>query len=283
MKTAFRLALAVFSACAGLRAAAAPSSFLDLLLGRNDLEAITVTDMTPTGALRPSASPSHPVYYAAVSGGYRDLGGAKAGERPVGRSFVDETIVKLLAKQGYLPASAQHPAEIVLVWVWGTLNAERFYSPDGSHSIQLNHPQLERFLGGDKVGLTSRTASPFPEQTLLPGLFFAGSTAERLSVAAEDDLYIAVISAYDVASADRKHPTLLWNTRIGCPSRGFWLPDALPAMLAIGAPFIGRDTPQPVWIRASEKFKPDIRLGDPKVVEYLEANRPAVIQLEPKP
>lgn len=284
MKTALRLVLLTVSALLlpGVNAhAAESSSFLELLFGRNDLEAITVTDMTPAGARRPAASPARPVYYAAVSSGYRDLGGAKAGERPISRGFVDETLIKVLAKQGYLPASAQHPPEIVLVWVWGTLNAKRFFSPDGSHSIQLNHRQLMRFLGGDKLGLTSRVSASFPEQDLLPGLFFAGSTAERISITAEDDLYIATISAYDVPSHENPRPTLLWNTRIGCPSRGFWLPEALPSMLAIGAPFIGRDTPQPVCIRASEKFKPDVRLGDPRVLEYLEANRPSVVEMGP--
>ena len=260
---------------------ASHGSFLDLLFGANDLETITVTDFTPMGNLLRQPTADHPLYYAAISAGYYDFGAPKAGERPISRQLVDQTIVKILAKQGYLPAAPGKPADVILAWRWGTMNVEIFQDGSGMTFRRINEPQLLRFLGGAKLGLISKHRDPFPELTLQPGLFAIGGNAQNLIDVAQDDLYVAVISAYAVSLRDFKHAQLLWNTRISAPSRGFWLPDALPAMLAIASPYIGHETAKPVWIRASDKFKPDIRLGDLRVVEYLEKTPATVIRIGP--
>jgi hypothetical protein len=254
----------------------ATAGILDLLTSKNELEAITVTDMTKAGSLRRSPTPEHPVYFVAVSAGYRDLGGIKAGDKPVPRQVVNQTMLKVLAKQGYLPAIGDQVPDIVIVWSWGTLYAE--LSP--LSSMQVNHQQMVRFMGGAKFGLGALHDQAFPEQTLMPGLTFGGDVG-RLADVARDDLYMAVINAYDVRLSDDKGPVLLWNTRISCPSRGAWLPDAMPAMLAMAAPHIGRETTKPVWVRATEKFRPEVQLGDPKVVEYIERANPKVIEIGP--
>ena len=254
---------------------------MDVLLPRDELQTICVTDLTPAGRLRHLPSPTAPVYYVAVSAGYRDFGGVKAGERPVSRQLVNETMLKVLAKQGYLPVPPDQRPDVALVWTWGTLYVERWGgSLDGLNS-QLNEQQMLRFVGGDKLGLTSENDDPFPEQTLMPGLIYDGGDARNLRDVAHDDLYVAVIKAYDVRLRDLEHGVLLWNTRISCPARGYWLPEALPAMLAIASPNIGRETTKPVWIRATERFKPEVKIGDVKVLEYLENTKGAVVETGP--
>ncbi len=62
----------------------------------------------------------------------------------------------------------------------------------------------------------------------------------------------------------------MWLTKISCPSRGLALPEALPAMLAIAGPNIGRETAKPVWVKAAEQFRTEVKIGDPSVVEYLD-------------
>lgn len=257
------------------------AGILDFLFPANDLETITVTDFTPAGNLLRQPTADHPFYYVAISAGYRDLGGIKAGEKPISRQLVDQTMLKILAKQGYLPAAPGQRPDVVLAWTWGTLNVEIFHGGNGSVVRRVNERQLLRFLGGAKLGLISAHGDPFPEQTLQAGLIPLGGAARDLVEASTDDLYIAAISAYAVDSRDPKHPALLWNTRISAPSRGFWMPDALPAMLAIASPYVGRETNKPVWIRATEKFKPEIHLGDMRVVEYLEKTPAAVVVVGP--
>ena len=254
----------------------------DFLLPRHELQAITVTDFTPAGLQRRVPSPTTPLYYAAVNAGYRDFGGIMAGERMISSQVVNQTMLKVLAKQGYLPAGPNQRPDVILLWTWGTLNTERRHYPTDGYSPQINDRQILRFLGGEKLGLVSKYADPFPEQTLMPGLFYRGSEAQSFIDASSDDYFVAVISAYDVNLSDLKHAQLLWNTRISCPSRGFWLPEAFPAMLAIATPYIGRETAKPVWVRATDKFKPEVKLGDLQIVEYLENNQSAVVDLPPK-
>jgi hypothetical protein len=283
MKT---LVLALRPSCAALMvffavSTASAGNILDFLFPPSDLQAITVTDFTSEGSLRRLPTPEKPVYYTAISAGYRDFGGIKAGEKPIARQVVDQTMLKILAKQGYLPAREGQRPDILLAWTWGTLNVERSPIISG-YSARLNERQMLRFLGGAKLGLVSQHRSdPFPEQTLLPGLLDCSAEGRNLSDVAADDLYVAAVAAYAVELTESKHAVLLWNTRISCPSRGFWLPEALPAMLAIGGPFIGRETSKPVWIRASDKFRPDIKLGDPKLIEYLEHQQSTVVKVGP--
>jgi hypothetical protein len=254
------------------------AGILDFLTSSNDLEAVTVTDMTPAGSLRRAPTPSNPVYFVAISAGFRDLGGMKGGEKPVARDLVNKTVLKALAKQGYLPVTGDQKPEIALVWAWGTLNA--VFSPMAPSTMQLNHRQMVRFLGGEKLGFGSRHEDAFAEHSLMMGLV-RGGDVDKLYDVARDDLYIAIISAYDLHLDEGKKPEMLWNTRISCPARGFWLPEAMPAMLAIATPFIGRETTKPVWVRATDKFRPEIQLGDPKIVEYIEQGRPSIIEVGP--
>jgi hypothetical protein len=81
------------------------------------------------------------------------------------------------------------------------------------------------------------------------------------------------------AAIAKKQKKLLWTTRISCPSRGFWLADVLPTMMAISGPNIGREMSRPAWINASEKYKPDVQIGDPILVEYLDKGALPVVDV----
>jgi hypothetical protein len=251
----------------------------DFLLPKHELEAITVTDMTAAGALRRIPTPDNPMYFVGVSAGYMKLGGLKGGEKPISRQFVTSVMLKALAKQGYLPASVEHEPEIAIVWTWGTLNAQKtLFLP--SSDTPLNHAQLVRFLGGEKLGYASRRSFAFPEYEQRIGLVPGGDLGVLLEVA-NDDLYIAVIAAYVPGERASETPVMLWQTRVSTPSRGFWLPEVMPAMLAIASPYIGQETAKPVWVRATDKFKPDIQLGDTKLVEYIGQGKAPVVEIGP--
>jgi hypothetical protein len=258
---------------------AVSASILDFLLPKHDINVITVTDTTPVGALLRQPSPERPVYYTAINAGYRDLGGIIAGEKIPNRDAVVKTITTVLAKRGYLPATQAHAPSLLLIWMWGTMNTDRFYdgSTDNPDGVQINRRQLLRFMGAYKVGLVAKEPNGFDPDSLMPGLFSHGADADAIADAATDDLYVAAISAYDFGAATKKQKVLLWTTKISCPSRGLMLPEALPVMLAIAGPNIGRETPKPVWISASDKFKPEVKIGNPEVVEYLDSKNLPIV------
>ncbi len=264
-------------------AAAAPApaaSFLDWLLPKHDVQVIAVTDTTPAGLLRRPASPQNPIYYLAVSAGYRDFGGIIAGEKVPPKEQVFSAIAKVLAKQGYLPANNEHPATILMLWTWGTMNTDRFYTgnPDDLEGRQVNRNQLLRFMGGYKVGLVSKEAGAFQDSFMLPGAIFRDADSEMISDLASEDLYVAAIAAYDAAAAARKEKMLLWTTKISCPSRGLAMNETLPAMLMLAGPYIGKETVKPVSVKATDKFKPKVEIGDPTTVEFLEKNAVQVLE-----
>ena len=260
--------------------AVARGGVLDWLLPKHDVQVITVTDTTPVGALLRPASATHPVYYLGVSLGYRDFGGIVAGEKIPAKAEVIKTLTKVLAKSGYIPATKDHPPSIALVWSWGTLNTDRFYA--GSDSMmdapQINRSQMLRFLGAYKMGLVSKTPEPFSDELFMPGLTFRAPDADAIYDISEEDLYVVALAAYDFRALREKKRVLLWTTKISCPSRGLVLPETLPAMLAIAGPYIGHETAKPVWINASDKFKPNVQVGDPKLLEYLDSNKLPIIE-----
>ena len=264
-------------------AAPASAGILDWLLPKHDIQVITVTDTTPVGALRRPASPTNPIFYMAVSAGFRDFGGIVAGEKAPPKDEVYKTMAKVLGRQGYLPATNKNAPSLLLIWTWGTMNTDRMYSgnPDDIDGRQINQRQLMRFMGAYKLGLISKEPSADFQDSMTPGLLFRDADQELIYDLATEDLYVAAIAAYDFAAATRKEKVLLWTTKISCPSRGLAMPETLPVMLALAGPNIGRETPKPVSVRATEKYKPEVKIGDPTVVEYLENNKVPVAELDP--
>lgn len=272
-----RILLTLLLSClpAGMASAA---GILDWLLPKHDVQVITVTDTTPVGALRRAASPSNPIYYTAVNVGYRDFGGIIAGEKIPDKEVIVKTIAKVLARQGYLPATEQHPATLLLLWTWGTMNTDRMYmSGDDTEGRQVNRRQLMRFMGAYKLGLITKERSGFQDDLYNSPFMFRDADSELIADLATEDLYVAAISAYDHAAALRQEKVLLWTTKISCPSRGLSLPETLPVMLTLAGPHIGRETARPVHVTAADKLKPEVKIGDPTVIEYLEKNPLPVI------
>ena len=259
-------------ACVFLFAAAPafPAGLLGWLFHR-DVQVITSTDSTPLGALLRIPSPSAPVYYKALNIGYRDFGAAIGGDKRPAPEEMIRTIVQVLATVGYLPADAQHRPTQWIVFTWGTLYPKILpkwdpQMPDAN--VQLNHSQMLRFLGGEKLGLVSQ--HPGVESLLRYQSRFAfDSTTKAIWGVAGGDLYMVALAGYEYFETEPKHPKLLWKTKISCPATGLVMADTLQTMVVIAAPFIGRATSRPVWVNAADKLKPSVRIGNLKVEEYL--------------
>lgn len=274
------LLLVIVSLAAAPRLAA--RGFLELLLGRRELEVITVTDVWPAGRDRAAASKEHPQYYVGISLGFRDLGAPVGGIKEPPAQDALRFIAAELAKQGYLPATNKSPPPtLMLACTWGTLNADIFQPYPENPPAYRNRPQILRFLGGKKVGFDDNFFDPLTAP--VAGLQLMGYDAQSLYEIAQEDFYIIVVSAYDLAALREQKKQLLWMTRIATPSLGFDLAESMPAMLAIAGPHLGRETARPVWMSATEKFKPDVKLGELQLVEYLEGAPLPVIEKRAEP
>lgn len=271
--------------CLAAAPLAAHAGLFDFTRPPRDLEVFAVTDTTESGRACPAPTPQHPQYYRAVSLGHRDLGGAIARDKTPPEDVAVRIIARELAKRGYLPASEQTPPPtLVLVFAWGTLNADtRPSMTRGFPAVQKNRQQIVRFLGGEKLGLTKDSY----DGSLMPSSFsmrLMDHEARDFYAAGTDNYYIAVVTAYDLAAMAR-NPTVtldhLWITRIACPSNGVSLPDVLPAMLAIGGPHFGRETARPVRTVTPFGRRGTVSYGELQVVEYL-SNSPRETGGRPK-
>lgn len=243
-------------------------SWLRSLFGPRDIEVITNTDLTPEGRAWPMTTRAAPQYYVPVSAGFQDFGGIIAGIDAPPPAEVLKLLTAELAKQGYRAATEETPPPtLVLFFTWGTLNTDTVADADGNER-QRNRQQILRFLGGEKIGLGDRTFDPLTAP--VAGLTAIDADARDLLDAATEDFYVAVVSAYDLASVQARQRKLLWTTRIATFSRGFDFAQTLPAMLAIGGAHFGRETSRPAWMRASEKFRPDTTPGEIRVLDYTE-------------
>jgi hypothetical protein len=264
----FRLACALSVLLVGT-SVSAQTNLLDYVLGRRDIEVITVTDMTPEGRKQRMPTPREPVYYLASSIGFKELGVA-GGEPPPPQETVMRNVTQALAKQGFLPATAGTPSPtIALAFTWGTLNADMDYGFDPDQvPRQRNRQQILKFLGGYKVGLSDNDFDPAVPS--VAGLTAFDFDARDFGELAREDFFVVIVSAYDLKAFQAKQKKLLWMTRISCPSRSLVMQEVLPTMLAIAGPNLGRETARPVWANASDKFKPNVELGDAKVLEYFD-------------
>lgn len=220
-------------------------SFLDLLVGRHDLQVITVTDATPAGRTWPQVSKDQPQYYIGISLGFRDLGATVGGIKEPPSQDALRFIAAELAKQGYLPATEKSPPPtLMLAYTWGTLNADidTGFDPD-LPPRQRNRAQIVAFLGGRKMGFDNNFFDPLTAP--ITGLQTMSFDARQIYDVAREDFYIVVVSAYDLASLRQKKKQLLWMTRIAAPSLG---PVARPRPRSVDAEH-ARDRRTALWPR----------------------------------
>ncbi len=279
----WRIALAA-GALLLVSAPASAQGLLDWVLGlHHDVQVITATDVTPAGALLQPVSPEHPAYYVAVNAGYRDFGGIIGGDKLPKSGDMIRTIARVLAKQGYLPADGQHPPTQCIIFSWGTLYPIMFTDMPWNLNMpprQINRSAMLRFLGGTKLGLVSEHPDPWLDSEMLPGLTRFNPDAEAIGSVARTELYAIMLAGYAFPVARPKPPQLLWRTKVSCPATGLVLADTLPTMMTIAGPYIGRDTKLPVWVNASDKFKPEVRIGDLKVEEYIDSGQMPIFDRE---
>jgi len=264
---------------AGVLLAIAPRLHAGLLdwLMRYELQVITTTDLSSRATLLRVPTPADPVYYVGVDVGYKDFGAPIPGDKLPATKTMVQSIVRALAQSGYLPADVQHPPTQFIAFGWGTLYPEIFSGFLNMPPAQLNRYQMARFLGGGKVGITPPDLPVGWQETLLPGLTRLNPGAEAVWTVAQDPLYVVVLVGFEYPIKVRQHPQVLWRSNICCPARGFEMAATMPTMLTIAAPYLGHDTPRPVWIKASDKFKPKVQIGPLKFEEYLESGQLPVV------
>jgi hypothetical protein len=230
--------------------------------GENDV--IIVTDVSAAGRKIQPAMPESPVYYWAINFGC-DYGSTPGDKVPESRE-IGAVIEKVLASQGYLRADGRHPPSLYLGFQWGRLESGKLR-------------QNLAYLGGRKLDLMWEVEDNFGDihpNALLRN--FRSPEADKVMALASDELYAVTINAFDYASAVdiTRKPVLLWQTRIATRGLGAWMKVALPRIIQLAGPSIGRETPVPVFRKPSDLLRESIEFGELRVLddEPEKANKP---------
>lgn len=224
-----------------------------VLFDRSWGDVIVVTDMTQEGRAIARPTPESPAYYLGTSLGCRL--GSIPGDRLPDPAELGRFATRMLARQGYLPAQpgARDPS-LYIVLQWGSL------APDSG--------DLLWFLGYDAwqdIGAQSTIGMLGPE------VFRRNMRSRETQTVldyASGAIYGVIITAFEYKSASTPRPVILWQTRIGLPSNGKTMAEALPVMVQLGASQVGRETTKPILRDADDRYI--TRLGELEVLGFEE-------------
>lgn len=221
-------------------------------------DAIIATDTTAAGRALTPPTREQPVYYLGLTLG-RKLGSIPGDQEPDLKQLSAFT-ARILAQQGYLGAKpGVHEPSLFLVLQWGYL--------------QPGTQDLRWFLGYNPE---HDIAAPATINMLGPEVFRRGMRSREIDTILEDaqrPLYGIIITAFDFKTARTDQPVTLWQTRIGLPSHGKTMTQALPTMLVAAGPAIGRPADKPVFVDADNARSGTVTFGELRFLDFEAASR----------
>ena len=217
-----------------------------------------VAEQTNAGKNLTRPTPEQPAYYVAYDGGYIEAGDPIAGEKPPTPAAISHALHSALASQGYVPATPQAAASLVLTYHWGMIRRDTFpqrnlrnIDPNLKARLMLSAPaqsvrKIEEYLMDRKISVVAR----------LPNFGFLGAPLQNALDRARDDHYFVVVSAYDYAAFARGEKAPLWRIKLRARETSGSMDEVLPALLGASGPYFGRDEKEADDIKASTYFPP---------------------------
>jgi hypothetical protein len=205
------------------------------------------------------ASAGTPLSYLAFDGGYIEAGDPIGGESPPSPDQVGQAFRSAVAQVGFRQSPVSPSA--VLTYHWGVIRRDReearmpyTIKPNLVARIELVGTQemsgeVENHLLLRKKGsLTSDAASPKilvgPEATVLQN--------------AKVPRYFVIVSAYDYQGLLRHETKLLWRVKLSAQDKEGPMDQVIPALLAGGAPYFGKNLTDVPSIKVSLRAAPQV-------------------------
>lgn len=314
------LALLLAGASSSLIAAESRSNVFSLFpksLQKNpQVDFNVITEMTAEGRKAPQPAPQSPIYYVSSPGNFVQRGhGAAAREKPPAVERMETAMENALAKRGYLRATKDHPASLVVVYTWGSHSAPDPEDPEAARTIS-NHVLIDemieraRLVGGDKFANelikameeegAARQATPKPREdptgevpaqpnvmgdvgtSSTPTLFSALERFRRKNDKnasfmedAGNSIFFVVASAVTFSATKPETKILLWRTKMTVNSGGVSMTETLPSLVAAAGPYLGREMSEPEILRQRIGREGRVEVGTPTVVSEKSENETA--------
>jgi len=210
-----------------------------------------VTDVTPAGKDFEAPTKDAPIHCHAINFGCSF--GAAAGEKLPDPAELGAFVGKLLAEQGYQGSDDEHPPKLLLTIQWGVLRGDRGYNL--------------AFLGADKAGIMADEGMLYNYQGSAVPFSARSDMAQKIQNLAGDDLYVVTVCGFDYTAYTSGKAEMLWKTRIACSAVGLSMAKALPEIVTLAAPAVGRETTEVIVTNPADKREGEVRLGDLEVID----------------
>lgn len=222
---------------------------------------LVTTDMTQAGRDMPPPTLAEPVYYRGLSLGSR-LGSPLRGDRAPSERDLNYFVADILAKQGYFPAKPGGPKPtLLLVLQWGCLTPgthDLYWFLGYREELDIAASHQINFIGAEVF----RTS-------------FRSQIINTILEDARNPIYGIVITAFEHDSARTSQPIAYWQTRVGLPTRGKSMVQALPAMAIAAGPAIGRPSDKPMLVDVDSARAGTVNLGELKFIEAFNVPLPS--------
>jgi hypothetical protein len=210
-----------------------------------------VTDVTLAGKEFEAPTKDAPIHCHAINFGCSF--GAAAGDKLPDPAELGAFVGKLLAEQGYQGSDENHPPQLLLTIQWGVLRGDRGYNL--------------AFLGADKAGLMEDEGMLYNYEGSIIPQSARGTAAQKIRDLSGDDLYVVTVCGFDYAAYTSGKAEMLWKTRIACSTYGLSMAKALPDIITLAAPAVGRETTNVIVTNPEDKRKGEVKLGDLEVID----------------
>lgn len=268
-----------------------------------DLRMTVICEMTDAGRKQREVTPKDPAYYIPVSSGYQEIGDEVIRTQPDPK-IVAECVRRALKGNGFLPASKEHPASLVIAYSWGAfgwtqsesvseqmafmvkraafVGGQRFaeeLKEAARRQIDANeiHGNIERSLAGHaedaNVMNVSNTLNMVNFAAFHPWNLFKEKSRrnEWLVDQVAEPLYYVVVSAYDAQSVARNNRILLWRTYMTVELGALAMRDCIPSLVAQGSRYLGRDMQESATLTRKAYSNVETRIGELEFMGYDEA------------
>jgi hypothetical protein len=200
------------------------------------------------------ASQIVPVPYCAVDGGYIEAGDAIAGENPPTADRVRQALYDALKAQGF-EANRASPS-ILLTYHWGILRLDR-EEIRLKYGIRSNLDARLRLVSTEELGaeaenhILGRQKADGTNMNASSPVLLVGPTETVVQDASHPRIFV-IVSAYDYRGFTLNHEAkLVWRTKLSALETSGDLDEVIPALIAQGAPFFGKNLVEPKIVNAS--------------------------------
>jgi hypothetical protein len=228
-----------------------------------ELEMTVFTEFTDAGRELPLPSPAHPAYYVLHVSGLQERGAPVVLSVFPPPAYLAQLLQRSLQANGYLPAPESSAApSLALFYLWGAHMrldpdlAAMFPALAGQHLIER-----ARLVGG-----RTYQRQILNERLYGRTIFANSSKREYLDFQASNDLFYAVVSAYDFAALAKGQHRLLWRTYMTVNAQGVNMGESLPPLIVTAAPYFGRAMTEPGMIMRHVR-RDSVIIGPMEVIE----------------